>query len=136
MRKLLNLLSLRSISARLAAMTIAGAIFMALVAITVLLIARAELVAERIERAHAVVEGVTQMADGFQKAVDKGELTQEEAKERFFSAAGAFWYDGLTNYVFIYDTETGICVMNTGNTSLFGKPIRDLKDAMACPSHR
>jgi methyl-accepting chemotaxis protein len=133
MRKLLNLFSLRSISARLAAMTIAGAIFMALVAITVLLIARAELVAERIERAHAVVEGVTQMADGFQKAVDKGELTQEEAKKRFFSAAGAFWYDGHTNYVFIYDTETGICVMNTGNTSLFGKPIRDLKDANGLP---
>ena len=48
----------------------------------------------------------------------------EEAKKRFFSVAGSFWYDGHTNYVFIYDTETRICVMNTGNTSLFGKPVR------------
>jgi methyl-accepting chemotaxis protein len=72
MRKLLNLFSLRSISARLAAMTIAGAIFMALVAVTVLVIARGELVAERIERAHAVVESVWQMADSFEKALPPG----------------------------------------------------------------
>jgi methyl-accepting chemotaxis protein len=133
MRKLLNLFSLRSISARLAAMTIAGAIFMALVAVTVLVIARGELVAERIERAHAVVEGISQLAEGFKKAADKGEMTDEEAKKRFYSAAGSFWYDGHTNYVFIYDTETGICVMNTGNPSLFGKPVRDLKDANGLP---
>jgi methyl-accepting chemotaxis protein len=133
MRTLVNLLSLRSISARLAAMTIASAIFMALVAITVLLIARGELVAERTERAHAVVEGISQLAEGFKKAADKGEMTDEEAKKRFYNAAGSFWYDGHTNYVFIYDTETGICVMNTGNPSLFNKPIRDLKDANGLP---
>ena len=133
MRKLLNLLSLRSIAAKLTVMTIAGAIFMALVAITVLLIARAELVTERIGKAHAVVDGAWHMAEGFQNAVARGEMTEEEAKKRFFSVAGAFWYDGHTNYLFIYDTETGICVMNTGNTSLFGKQVRDLKDANGLP---
>jgi methyl-accepting chemotaxis protein len=133
MRKLLNLFSLRSISARLAAMTIAGAIFMTLVAITVMLVARGELVAERIERAHAVVESVWQMADSFQKAAARGEMTDEEAKKRFFSAAGSVWYDGHTNWVYIYDTETGICVVNAGNASLLGKPIRDLKDANGLP---
>jgi methyl-accepting chemotaxis protein len=133
MRKLLNLLSLRSIAAKLAAMAVAGAVFMALVAVTVLLIARSELVAERTEKAHAIVDAVWSMADGYQKAADKGEITQDEAKKRFFAAAGAVWYEGHSNYVFIYDTETGLCVMNTGNPALLGKDVRALRDAKGLP---
>ena len=67
-----------------------------------------ELIAERTEKAHAIVDAVWNMADGFQHAADAGELTQEEAKKRFFAAANLIWYENHTNYVFIYDTETAI----------------------------
>jgi methyl-accepting chemotaxis protein len=123
----------RSIAAKLTVMSIAGALGMALVAITVLLIARTELIAERTEKAHAIVDAVWNMADGFQHAADAGELTQDEAKKRFFAAADTIWYENHTNYVFIYDTETGICVMNTGNKPLLGKDVNPLRDANGVP---
>ena len=51
MGKLTKILAFRSIAAKLVAMATAGALFMVLVAVTVLLIARAELTAERVEKA-------------------------------------------------------------------------------------
>jgi methyl-accepting chemotaxis protein len=133
MAKLKNVFAHRSIAAKLAAMSIAGALCMALVAITVLLIARAELIAERTEKAHAIVDAAWNMADRFQHTADAGELTQDEAKKRFFAAASGVWFEDHTNYIFIYDTETGICVVNDGNKPLLGKDIRDLKDAHGLP---
>jgi methyl-accepting chemotaxis protein len=133
MAKLKNIFAHRSIAAKLTVMSVAGALGMALVAITVLVIARAELVAERTEKAHAIVDAVWNMADYFQHAADAGELTQEEAKQRLFAAAGAVWFEDHTNYVFIYDTETGICVMNTGNKPLLGKDVTGLRDANGLP---
>ena len=133
MAMLKNVFAHRSIAAKLAAMSIAGALCMALVAITVLLIARAELIAERTEKAHAIVDAAWNMADRFQHTADAGELTQDEAKKRFFAAASGVWFEDHTNYIFIYDTETGICVVNDGNKPLLGKDIRDLKDAHGLP---
>ena len=130
---LTNLFAHRSIAAKLTVMSIAGALGMALVAITVLVIARTELIAERTQKAHAIVDAVWNMADHFQHAADAGELTQEEAKKRFFEAADTIWFEDHTNYVFIYDYETGICVMNTGNKPLLGKNITGLKDAYGFP---
>jgi methyl-accepting chemotaxis protein len=133
MAKLQNLFAHRSIAAKLTVMSIAGALGMALVAITVLMIARSELVAERTEKAHAIVDAVWHMADHFQHAADAGELTQEEAKQRFFAAADSIWFENHTNYVFIYDYETGISVMNTGNKPLLGKNVTGLRDANGLP---
>jgi methyl-accepting chemotaxis protein len=133
MLKLLNLFSNRPVAIKLAAMTIVGAICMALVATTVLLVARSQLVTERIEKAHAVVDGVWQMADSFQRAAASGQMTEEEAKKQFFAAAGSVWYEGHTNYVFIYDTDTGICVLNSGVPTLLGKDMRQVKDANGLP---
>ncbi len=133
MAKMLNLFSNRSIAAKLAAMTIVGAICMALVAATVLLIARGQVVTERTEKAHAIVDAVWQMADSFQHAAAAGQMTEEEAKKRFFAAAGAVWYEAHTNYVFIYDFETGICVSNPGVPTLLGKDMRTVKDANGLP---
>jgi methyl-accepting chemotaxis protein len=133
MAKLKNIFAHRSIAAKLAAMSIAGALGMALVAVTVLLVARDELITERTEKAHAIADAVWSMADRFQHAADAGELTQDEAKKRFAAAASAVWFEGHTNYVFIYDTETGLCLVNDGNKPLIGKDIRDLKDAKGLP---
>jgi methyl-accepting chemotaxis protein len=130
---LLNLFSNRSIAAKLAAMTIVGAICMALVAATVLLVARSQVVTERTEKAHAIVDAVWQMAESFQHAAAAGQMTEEEAKKRFFAAAGAVWYEAHTNYVFIYDFETGICVSNPGVPTLLGKDMRTVKDANGLP---
>src|SRR3984885_12243079 len=133
MKKLLDLLALRSIAAKLTAMAVAGVLFMVFVAVTVLLIARGELVAERVEKAHAMVEAVWNMADGFQHAAESGAMTEDEAKARLFAATRAIWFEGHTNYIFIYDTETGLCVMNSGNAALVGKDVRGLKDANGLP---
>jgi methyl-accepting chemotaxis protein len=132
-KKMLKLIAQHSIAAKLAAMAIAGALFMVLVALTVLLIARGELATERTERAHAIVDAVWSMADGFKRAAESGAMTEEEAKARFFAAAGVVWFEGHTNYAFIYDTATGLCVMNTGNPGLVGKDVRNLKDSAGLP---
>ena len=89
MKNLLNMAALRSISARLTAMAVAGALFMVFVACTVLFIARAELAAERTEKAHAVVDAVWSMAESFQHAAESGAMTQDEAKARLFAASSA-----------------------------------------------
>src|SRR4029077_11484903 len=132
-RKLLNLVARHSIAAKLAAMAVAGALFMVLVALTVLFIARGELATERTERAHAVVDSVWSMADSFKRAAESGSMSEEEARTRFYAAAGAIWFENHSNYVFIYDTETGLCVMNTGNPGLVGKDVRGLKDSAGLP---
>jgi methyl-accepting chemotaxis protein len=132
-RTMLKLFSNRSIAAKLAAMTIVGAICMALVATTVLLIARSQLVIERTEKAHAIVDAVWQLADGYQRAAASGTMTEDEAKKRFFEAANNVWYEGHTNYLFIYDYETGICVSNPGVSTLLGKDMRNVKDANGLP---
>src|ERR1700679_1755152 len=114
-------------------MAAASALFMMLVALTVLFIARGELATERTERAHAIVDAVWSMAESFKHAAESGAMSEEEAKVRFYAASGAVWFEGHTNYVFIYDTETGLCVMNTGNPSLVGKQVRELKDSAGLP---
>ena len=128
-----NLFSNRSIGAKLAAMTIVGAICMALVASTVLWIARNQLITERTEKAHAIADAVWEIADGFQRAAAAGQMTEEEAKKRFFAVAGTVWYEGHTNYVFIYDYDTGISVVNTGVPTLLGKDMRTFRDANGLP---
>src|SRR5665213_932587 len=114
MPNLLSLFSNRPISVKLATMTVVGAICMALVATAVLVVARNQLILERTEKAQAVVDAAWNMADSFQKEAAAGKMTEEEAKARFYAAAGAVWYEGHTNYLFIYDTETGISVVNPG----------------------
>jgi methyl-accepting chemotaxis protein len=131
--KIFNLFSNRSIAAKLATMTIVGAICMALVAATVLFVARDQLVTERTEKAHAIVDAVWQIADSYQRAAASGQMTEEEAKKKFFSASSAVWYEGHTNYVFIYDWETGICVSNPGVPTFLGTDMRTKRDANGLP---
>ena len=133
MPKITTLFSDRSIGAKLATMTIVGAICMALVASTILWVARNQLITERTEKAHAIVDAVWQMADGFAHAAASGQMTEEEAKQRFFAAAGLVWYEEHTNFVYIYDYETGICVSNPGVPTLLGKDMRGVKDANGLP---
>jgi methyl-accepting chemotaxis protein len=133
MPKLLNLFSNRSIASKLAAMTIVGAICMALVATSVLLVARNQLIIERTQKAQAIVDSVWQIADGLQKAVTAGQMTDQEARARFLTVANLVWYENHTNYVFIYDYETGIMVANPSITMLVGKDMRNMKDANGMP---
>jgi methyl-accepting chemotaxis protein len=133
MHKLLDLFSHRAIAGKLVAMAVAGALFMACVAVIVLLIARTALVTERTEKAHAVVDAVWNMADSFQQEAQSGAMTADEAQKRFFAAAGGIWWEGHTNYAFIYDTETGLNRMNTGNKAMVGKDMRGAKDARGVP---
>jgi methyl-accepting chemotaxis protein len=133
MPKLPNIVSHGAIAGKLVAMAVAGALFMACVAVIVLLIARAALVTERTEKAHAVVDAVWNIADSFDQEVQSGAMTADEAQKRFFAAAGSIWWEGHTNYAFIYDTETGLNRMNTGNKAMVGKDMRGAKDARGVP---
>ena len=133
MGKLSKMVSEISISAKLILLAVTGAIFMVLVAVVVLLISRTELVAERTEKAHAIADSVWAMAEDLRRASEAGSLTVEEAKQRFFAASGAMRFEGGSNYVFIYDFETGTCVMNTGNPAVLGKDGRQFKDAYGVP---
>ena len=128
-----KLSSSSSIATKLAAMTVVGAICMALVAATILLIARSQLITERTEKAHAIVDAVWQVADTFQKEAAAGKMTDEEARKRFFAVSSAVWYEDHTNYVFIYDYDTGITVSNPGIPHLLGKDMREMKDAFGLP---
>jgi methyl-accepting chemotaxis protein len=128
-----HLFANRSIAAKLGAMTIVGAVCMMLVATTVLIVARNQLLTERTEKAHAIVDAVWQMADGFHRAAINGEMTEEEAKKRFFAATNNVWYENHTNYVYIYDYETGLCVSNPGVPTFLGKDMRGAKDANGLP---
>jgi methyl-accepting chemotaxis protein len=123
----------RSIGAKLAIMTLVSAICMALVATAVLWIARGQLMTERTERAHAIVEAVWNMADGYYKAYKAGQMTEEEARKRFIEANDKIWYENHTNYVYIYDYETGLCVSNPGFPNFIGKDMRPNKDAEGRP---
>ncbi|WP_441238734.1 methyl-accepting chemotaxis protein [Bradyrhizobium sp. 930_D9_N1_4] len=129
MPALKNLFLLRSIGAKLALMTLVGAICMALVASTVLWIARGQLVTERIEKAHAAVDIVWNLADGYYKAFKAGQMTEEEARKRFLEANNFVWYEDHSNYAYIYDYETGLCVSNPGIPQFVGKDMRPNKDA-------
>ena len=122
----------RSIAAKLMTMTIVGAACMALVAATVLWIARSQLVVERTQKAHAIVDAAWQMADTFHKDAAAGKMTDAEAKARFLVAAGAIRYEAGTNYLYIYDFETGIALAS-GITALVGKDMRPVKDANGLP---
>jgi methyl-accepting chemotaxis protein len=133
MPKLTNLFSNRSIAAKLAIMTIVGVVCMALVATSVLMVARNQLITERTEKAQAIVDAAWQIADTFQREAEAGKMTDAEAKARFFAAAAAIWYEGHTNYLFIYDTESGIAVVNSGVPTLLGKDMRGVKDANGLP---
>jgi len=133
MSKLTRLFSNRPIGVKLAVMTVVGAICMALVAAAVLVVARDQLISERTEKAQAIVDAAWNMADGFQKQAAAGKMTEEEARARFYAAANAVWYEGHTNYLFIYDTETGISVVNPGVPTLLGKDMRPMKDSAGLP---
>ena len=133
MARLLSLFGKRTIAAKLALTAAVSALFMVLVAILLLLIARSALIAERTEKAHAIADSVWMMADTFQRAAQSGAISDDEAKARFFTASGAVRFEGGANYVFVYDTETGVCVMNTGNPPLLGKDGRGLKDSNGVP---
>jgi methyl-accepting chemotaxis protein len=133
MGKLLRAFAHGTIATKLAAMAMTGVLCMVLIAVTVLLIARSELATARVEKAHAVVDGVWGMAEYFQHAAETGAMTDLEARARFNVAAGAVSFEGHNNYLYIYDTETGLCVVNSGNPAFVGKDMRGVKDANGLP---
>jgi methyl-accepting chemotaxis protein len=133
MSNLFKLFSNRSIGTKLAVLTIVGAVCMALVAASVLMVARNQLITERTQKAQAIADSVWQIADGFEKAAAAGQMTDEEAKARFLAVANTIWYENHTNYVFIYDYDTGIMIANPSVTSLVGKDMRNMRDANGLP---
>jgi len=98
MTNLLKSLAHGSIAAKLAVLAAVGIVSMVLVAVTVLTIARTELSAERVEKGHAIVDIVWNMADSFHHAAETGAMTDDEAKARFLAAANAVWWSKCANW--------------------------------------
>src|SRR3569623_995973 len=105
--------SLRSIGAKLALMTLVGAICMVMVASTALWTARNQLVTERVEKAHAAVDIVWKLADGYYKAYKAGQMTEEEAKKRFLEANNNVWYEDRSINAYLYENETELSLNKT-----------------------
>ena len=122
-----------SIANKLAAMAAAGTLFMVLVAITVLQIARAELIAERTGKAHAIVDAAWSIGDSLHRAAMSGAMTEDEARARFLATAGVIWFEGHANYVFMWDSKPEIDVANVGAPAQVGKDSRGFTDARGLP---
>ena len=131
MRKLLGLIANRSIAAKLAIMAAVEASYaMVIIAVIVLLFARQSMVAERIEKAHAVVDTVYSIADTLHRAAASGAMSDAEAKARFLATANGIWFENHTNYTFIYDLDSGKSLANPGIVpNLIGTDMRQKTDA-------
>jgi methyl-accepting chemotaxis protein len=129
MRKMLDMLANRSIATKLAIMAAVEASFMVVVAVIVLLFARQSMVAERIEKAHAVVDTVWSIADTLHRQAEGGAITEAEAKARFLALANGVWFEKHTNYAFVYDIDTGKSLANPGIPNLIGVDMRTKTDA-------
>jgi methyl-accepting chemotaxis protein len=109
---------------------------MIFVAVGILLIARSELADARVEKAHAVADSTWGVAEYFQHVAETGAMTDAEARARFNAAASAVSYENHMNHLYIYDTETGICVVNAANPAFVGKDMRGVRDANGLPFAR
>ena len=70
-----------------------------------------EMLAARIDQAHAIVDMARNMAAGLQKEVEAGKLTKEAALAEFGRRANAMTYDNGAGYLF-GTTYDGITVLS------------------------
>ena len=129
MGKVLGLVANRSIAAKLAIMAAVEACLMVVIAVIVLFFARQAMVAERIEKAHAVVDSVYSIADTLHHAAAAGTMSDDEAKQRFLAVANGIWFENHANYTFVYDLATGKSLANPGIPNLVGVDMRQKTDA-------
>jgi methyl-accepting chemotaxis protein len=129
MHKLLGMVANRSIATKLAIMAAIEASFMVIIAIIVLLFARQSMVAERIEKAHAVVDTVYSIADTLHRQAESGAMSDAEARTRFLALANGVWYEKHSNYAFVYDIGSGKSLANPGIPNLIGVDMRGKTDA-------
>jgi methyl-accepting chemotaxis protein len=94
-----------------------------------------EMLNARIEQTKAVVEVARNTAVGFQKRVDAGELTKEQAVAEFGRVAQTMTFDNGNGYIFAYTME-GIVVAQTdpkaiGTNRIDNPTTRKLRDGVA-----
>jgi methyl-accepting chemotaxis protein len=94
-----------------------------------------EMLNARIEQTKAVVEIARNTALGFQKRVDAGELTKEQAVAEFGRVAQTMTFDNGNGYIFAYTME-GIVVAQTdpksiGTNRIENPTTRKLRDGVA-----
>jgi methyl-accepting chemotaxis protein len=122
----MRLPNLFSITGRLGSITACGAVCMLLSAATVLILARAELQTERIEKARAVVDSIYQIAEGYAADVTAGAMTEDEARKRFIEATSKISFEDRTNIPFMFDLGSGVSL--AGRRDLIGKDMTGAKD--------
>jgi methyl-accepting chemotaxis protein len=125
----MRLPNLFSITGRLAAITACAAVCMLVSAAIILVVVRGVLEAERLEKARAVVESVTAIAEGIQVEVEAGKLSADEGRKRFLAVANLVFFEGRDNRIFVYDLTTGFTVANPGRPDLMNKDNRGVKDS-------
>jgi methyl-accepting chemotaxis protein len=90
--------------------------------------ARAQMVEDRLTMLSNLVETAHGIAGKLEERVAAGELTQEEALDRFRDTLSGMWFAGGREYFFA-NTAQGIVVINTAKPSLAGKDLSQAKDA-------
>ncbi len=130
MRHFYHYIARKAFPAKLTALIGMEILLMVVISIAMLFAAREMLITERGAKAQAVIENVWNLANALQKEAEAGKFTQDDAKQRFFELAAKLWYDNHSNYTFIYDTKTGVSVVNPGTPNLIGKDMRQKQDAL------
>ncbi|WP_420549185.1 methyl-accepting chemotaxis protein [Curvivirga sp.] len=82
---------------------------------------------DRKDKIKSVVDSAINVAEGYQKKIDEGILTKEEALKRYYEVASDIKFDNGAGYLFSYDGK-GIAQMHGAAPKLVGKDMSQVKD--------
>lgn len=82
---------------------------------------------DRKDKIKAVIDSSITIANGFQKKINDGILTKEEAIQQYYDVTTTIKFDGEAGYLFSYD-NAGIAQMHAAAPNLVGKDLSQVKD--------
>ncbi|WMS44477.1 methyl-accepting chemotaxis protein [Acuticoccus sp. MNP-M23] len=81
----------------------------------------------KVEQVRTITEAARNAGVMLKEKADAGEITEDEARERFYDLLNAMWYDNRTEYVFATDYE-GRLVVNPASPNIVGTNRTDVED--------
>lgn len=93
---------------------------------------REHMIEDRVAKLRNIVELAVGYADALHQQAQTGAITEDEAKQRWYSAIDSFWYENHKEYMFVYD-ETGTAIRQPARPEMAGKNMIDLKDVNGVP---
>jgi methyl-accepting chemotaxis protein len=118
-RVVMNFLNLLKIKSKLALIVLVFALALALALAFAAAGQHERMIADRIAKAHAMVDAAYGLAESLEKDAAAGRLTREEAIARFHDAVQSMWYDGHQSYL-VLGSMTGIWIAQPANPAVEG----------------